>query len=83
MEYNLTYKVHDDNNGYTILNNDKDWMVQTINDFIPFKRDTMAKSAEAHIDDILKNINKKNTLEEEMELLKLKLEMFELTQGGL
>ena len=83
MEYNLTYKVHEDNNGYTILNNDKDWMVQTINDFIPFKRDTMAESAQAHIDDILKNINKKNTLEEEMELLKLKLEMFELTQGGL
>lgn len=46
---NLTYEVND--NGYTIFNNGVAWIAQDV--FIPYPKETLAQSAQAHIDAII------------------------------
>jgi len=46
---NLTYRIV--GNGYVIANNGIDWIVQE--DYIPYPKDTIEASAQAHIDTII------------------------------
>ncbi len=50
---NLTYEVN--GNGYTILMDGQPWIVQE--EFIPFPAETLEKSAQLHIKDLLDGIN--------------------------
>lgn len=50
MSLNLTYEVK--GNGYVIYNNGKPWIVQ--DSYIPYPADTLAESAELHIQEIIK-----------------------------
>lgn len=59
---NLTYETTD--NGYKIFNNGVLWIVQ--DGYIPFPADTMAQSAELHIQDILREQTVTNTLEDKI-----------------
>lgn len=62
---NLTYEVT--GNGYIILNNGSPWIVQT--DFIPYPGDTMAESAQNHINNIIaenENAVSTPTIEEQL-----------------
>ncbi|URN94630.1 MAG: hypothetical protein NAG76_22905 [Candidatus Pristimantibacillus lignocellulolyticus] len=47
----LTYRL--EVNGYVIMDSGVDWIVQDT--FIPFPRDTIEESAQAHINEILAN----------------------------
>lgn len=70
---NLSYELITDNNevvGYYILNEGEPWMVQR--EHIPYPADTMAESAQLHIDAIIVENNAKPH-PNEIDLLRMEL----------
>lgn len=65
---NLTYEVNGD--GYTIFNDGKAWIKQS--SYIPYPRDTIEQSAQAHIDAIIADAN---APQEPSEIEQLRIEM--------
>lgn len=48
----ISYEIIDDKEYYILLDGNR-WIYQNVNEFIPFKKDTLEASCIAHIEDIV------------------------------